>query len=72
MKFVLKLIIFSIVLLGILNGIGLIINLLEKLPVLVILSGLFLFVFFNSLNAIFVNDNKYNNRVWRCYKWLRK
>lgn len=44
-----KLIIFSVVLLGILNGIGLIINLLEKLPVLVILSGLFLLMIISTI-----------------------
>lgn len=49
MKFILKLIIFSVVLLGILNGIGLIINLLEKLPVLVILSGLFLLMIISTI-----------------------
>ena len=44
-----KLIICSVVLLGILNGIGLVINLLEKLPIIVILSGLFLLMIISTI-----------------------
>lgn len=44
-----KLIICSVVLLGILNGIGLVINLLENLPIIVILSGLFLLMIISTI-----------------------